>query len=46
MPRKFLACASKPGSRVRTKRLTGGRTVKLCWPKGSKKAIAGHVQGR
>ena len=40
MPKAFLRCASS-GGRVRTKKLPGGKYVKLCFKGG--KSYAGHV---
>lgn len=39
MPRAFMKCA-RGGGRVRTKRLGGGKAIKLCFSKG--KSYAGE----
>jgi len=43
MPKAFLRCA-RSGGRVRTKRLPGGRYIKLCFKGG--KSHAGEAKKR
>lgn len=43
MPKAFNSCV-KRGGRVRTKRLSGKRYIKLCFKGG--KSFAGHVKRR
>ena len=42
MPKAFDE-AVRRGGRVRTKKLSGGRYIKIVYPKGGGKPIAGHV---
>lgn len=43
MPVKFDACVSG-GGRVRTKTLSGGRFLHICFPKGGGPGVAGEVK--
>ena len=43
MPAKFDACV-KGGGRVRTKKMSGGRYMHLCFPKGGGSSVAGEVK--
>lgn len=43
MPEKFDACM-KGGGRVRTKELSGGRYMHICFPKGGGSSVAGEVK--
>jgi hypothetical protein len=43
MPKAFTSCVSR-GGRVRTKRLSGNRYIKLCFSNG--KSHAGEVKKR
>lgn len=42
MPKKFLECTKKKGSRTRTKKLSGGRHIKVCFHGGE--SVAGEVK--
>jgi len=42
MPEKFDACV-ETGGRVRTKKLSDGRYIHICFPKGGGPGIAGEV---
>ena len=43
MPAKFDACVSG-GGRVRTKKVSGGKYMHLCFPKGGGPGVAGEVK--
>lgn len=42
-PQAFTKCVSG-GGRVRTKELSGGRYMHICFPKGGGASVAGHVK--
>lgn len=42
MPKSFTDCISA-GGRVRTKQLSGGRYLHICFPKGGGPGVAGEV---
>ncbi len=43
MPKDFDACV-KSGGRVRTKKLSGGRFMHICIPKGGGPSVGGEVK--
>lgn len=43
MPKDFDNCVSG-GGRVRTKKLSGGRYIHVCFPKGGGSSVAGEVK--
>ena len=43
MPKEFDDCV-KAGGRVRTKELSSGRYMHICFPKGGGSSIAGEVK--
>ncbi|KKL61212.1 hypothetical protein LCGC14_2197580 [marine sediment metagenome] len=45
MPTEFTKCVAN-GGRVRTKKLSGGRFIHICFPKGGGSSVAGEVKHR
>ena len=45
MPKDFTDCISA-GGRVRTKQLSDGRYIRICYPKGGGAGVAGEVHHR
>jgi hypothetical protein len=43
MPEAFDKCVAN-GGRVRTKKLSGGRYIHICFPKGGGPSVAGEVK--
>jgi len=43
MSQQFESCVSG-GGRVRTKKLSGGKFIHICFPKGGGSSIAGEVK--
>lgn len=43
MPAAFDKCVSE-GGRVRTKKLSGGKYMHICFPKGGGPSVAGEVK--
>ena len=43
MPVEFDACV-KNGGRIRTKKLSGGKYMHICFPKGGGPSVAGEVK--
>lgn len=42
MPQAFTDCV-KNGGRIRTRKLSGGKYIKICFPKGGGSSVAGEV---
>ena len=43
MPANFEKCVAN-GGRIRTKTLSGGRYIKVCFPKNGGPSVAGYVK--
>ena len=42
MPENFMRCQAA-GGKIRTKKLSGGKYIHICYPKGGGPGIAGEV---